>query len=720
METRVRTPHDVFFQPQRLLVPLFQRPYVWSREGQWAPLWEDVRRQADRLLEHFGPAGPHFLGAVVLQNQAGSLGHLPQWTIIDGQQRLTTLQLLLDAAHHVIALRGVELQARQIEDLVRNPAHFCRTPADAFKVWPTNRDREAFNEIMEAALPVDYASLAHSSSRMAQAHQYFSESIADWLDRDDAGRATALTSVLLYQLQFVVIQLGPDEDAQEIFETLNARGAPLSAADLIKNFVFQRLGLDDAQAEATYHKYWQDFETAFWEKEVGIGKLLLPRSSIFLNQWLMAQTGREVTLREVFARFKAYAEHESNLPMATLLPTIHASASTYRSWMERAALPEADLNRLELFAYRTAALDSESAKPLLIWATDPQVEPLPPGDLDRIVQDLESWLVRRALLRLNSKHYTRFLASVLNTLRHLPRVEAAAVVRELLAKQDSPNMHWPSDRELRLELATAPVYRRLHRGRLRMVLEAVEDHLRGFDNTTEPLAGQRVIRDRLVIEHLLPQQWDAHWPLGSDTAQRAERSQVVHTLGNLTLLTGRLNTKVSNGPWLGEHGKWAALQNHDVLLLNRHVRQLGANGWDERTIRQRTGNLIDAILKIWPVPGGHVGYSAAPTASNEVSVGLLDLLSEGFLTSGQTLHSRGKHGTATATVLADGSLQVGDNIYDTPSGATKAALGRTTNGWWFWLTDRNQGTCLRDLRADYAAKFDVEATAADDQDTHNE
>ena len=83
METRVRTTHDVFFQPQRLLVPLFQRPYVWSREAQWSPLWDDVRRLADQ-----------------------------QWTIIDGQQRLATLQLLLDAAHQTVDQAGVGLPTR--------------------------------------------------------------------------------------------------------------------------------------------------------------------------------------------------------------------------------------------------------------------------------------------------------------------------------------------------------------------------------------------------------------------------------------------------------------------------------------------------------------------------------------------------------------------------------------------------------------------------------
>ena len=121
METRVRTPHDVFFAPQRLLVPLFQRPYVWSKEGQWQMLWDDIRRQADRMVATGLPPTPHFLGAVVIQTQPVTIGNLPQWTIIDGQQRLTTLQLAYDAAHQMLTLAGDVIPAKQVEDLVVNP-----------------------------------------------------------------------------------------------------------------------------------------------------------------------------------------------------------------------------------------------------------------------------------------------------------------------------------------------------------------------------------------------------------------------------------------------------------------------------------------------------------------------------------------------------------------------------------------------------------------------
>ena len=104
MDTQVRTPQAIFMQPQRLLVPRIQRPYVWNEEQQWEPLWRDVERVATRLLRQPMTAQqPHFLGAVVFQQLFSPTSDLQQRTVIDGQQRLTTLQLLLDALHGEIA-----------------------------------------------------------------------------------------------------------------------------------------------------------------------------------------------------------------------------------------------------------------------------------------------------------------------------------------------------------------------------------------------------------------------------------------------------------------------------------------------------------------------------------------------------------------------------------------------------------------------------------------
>ena len=240
METQVRTPQMVFMQPQRLIVPLFQRPYVWNQETQWEPLWDDVSRVAERVF--INPKGkhyPHFLGAVVLQQMPNQAGLMQQRTIIDGQQRLTTLQLLLDAlAAELTAVQALHSAAR-IEPLVSNAEPFCSMPEDRFKVWPTNRDRPAFNEVMGATPPVNHASLVFRAERIVEAHKFFSEQAREWINKRGPesvqGRATAIERVARELLQIVVIDLAVDENAQEIFETLNARGAQLTAADLIKN-----------------------------------------------------------------------------------------------------------------------------------------------------------------------------------------------------------------------------------------------------------------------------------------------------------------------------------------------------------------------------------------------------------------------------------------------------------------------------------------------------
>jgi hypothetical protein len=167
METQVRTPQMVFMQPQRLVVPLFQRPYVWNEENQWEPLWNDVVHVTDKVLTRPSERHhPHFLGAVVLQQMQRQTGQMQERTIIDGQQRLTTLQLLLDALHaELLSVKALQ-PAMRIEPLVANADPFCSKPEDRFKVWPTNRDRPAFNAIMGAKPPVDYNAVGHRGQRI--------------------------------------------------------------------------------------------------------------------------------------------------------------------------------------------------------------------------------------------------------------------------------------------------------------------------------------------------------------------------------------------------------------------------------------------------------------------------------------------------------------------------------------------------------------------------
>ncbi len=707
MDTQVRTPQAIFTQPQRLLVPLFQRPYVWNEELQWEPLWKDLERVATRLLESPNtPQAPHFLGAVVLQQLQNQTSDLQQRTVIDGQQRLTTLQLLLDALHSEIAQAGAKMAAARLEPLIVNAEAYRRKKEDRFKVWPTNRDRPAFNEVMEAPTPVDYQKLKSKTSRMAKAHHYFAQECREWLGA--AGpekvteRAEALEKSARELLQVVVIDLTANENAQEIFETLNARGAVLTAADLIKNFVFQRLLEQGADVEEAYSSYWEEFETAFWEEEISVGRVKQPRSSVFLNHWLVARTGEEVVAREVFSRFKAYADYDAGCTMLTILEEVRRAAKVYRTFTEQADILDGPLDRVGLFAYRAKTLESEVVKPVVLALLDHKSGALPQDDIEVALGALESWLARRMLIRATAKSYNKIMAELVSVVRNAAAGHVGSTVREFFASQRSEVAYWPDDEEVRSELAEMPVYRKLSRSRLRMVLESIEDNWRGWVPGKNSYSGMRIRRETYVIEHIMPQSWLNNWPLAPGEID-ADRDARIHRLGNLTLLTQHLNASVGNGPWLGDKGKASHLEEKDTVFLNRKVlKDYASKQWDEAAIDSRTGLAIDTILAIWPTPPGHKVTIEKGPAETSVVVEVADLIGAGYLTAGQTLYSRpGKYGGRTSKLLSDGRLEVAGQAFETPSSAGQFVRTKTTNGWNFWRLDPNGGRPLAEIRTEY-------------------
>jgi hypothetical protein len=728
MDTQVRTPQTVFTQPQRLVVPLFQRPYVWNEENQWEPLWNDVVRVAERLLsEPRAKHSPHFLGAVVLQQLQSATGLMQERTIIDGQQRLTTLQLLLDALHAELLAADATTPALRIEPLVSNAEPFRTHQEDRFKVWPTNRDRPAFNAVMGAEPPVDYDALGHSGERMVDAHRYFGTQAREWLGlngREEIGpRAVAIETATRDLLQMVVIDLAADENAQEIFETLNARGAPLTAADLIKNFVFQRLQEAGADVERAYERYWKQFETAFWEADVYVGRLRYPRSSIFLNHWLVAMTGEEVVAREVFSRFKRFALFDDGGPMVGLLQELDRAADVYHDFIGRSGAPTGPIDRLGLFGYRTGVLESEVIKPLVLYLLDPSQPAVLQDQLDKALDVVESWMVRRMLVRATTKSYTQIIAELITLLRKSDRARAGDAIEAYFVGQTSTSRYWPDDDEIRTELKTLSAYRRLRRSRLRMILEAVEDHLRGWRDGKVPLSEERVMRGKLHIEHVMPRKWELHWPHPDGQRGASDRDRLIDTIGNLTLLTGRLNAKVSNGPWLGEGGKRHGLETHDVLMLNRRLVDVAKDSWTDAAIRKRSDELATLITQIWPVPEGHHSGFAHEKAPVRHRVDLLDLISAGWLEPGTVLVPRRRTlMQVEATLLPDGRIDVAGGVYVSPSEAATVVTGRKTSGWKFFLVDKHTRRSLRDVRREYLESFaeDVGEDEGDDDSDEDE
>ncbi len=265
-----------------------------------------------------GASDAHFMGAVVLQPAQFGTGETERRIVVDGQQRLTTLQLLIDAVQEVLEARGHSGSAMRLSALVENPEAFQDGNKDnAFKVWPTTVDRAAFRHAMHN----DLSATEYSASRIVQAHDYFKEQVGQWLDgfADPAEApvraATALEKALRTKLELVVIDLGGSDDAHMIFETLNARGTPLLQSDMVKNRVLHDARIvrsDDDDDRSRDEQQWWPFDDDWWNKEVGRGLQRRPRIDVFLNHWLTLRNRSETKPYNEFRVFGDYADKRSD------------------------------------------------------------------------------------------------------------------------------------------------------------------------------------------------------------------------------------------------------------------------------------------------------------------------------------------------------------------------------------------------------------------------
>lgn len=684
---------QLFNLPQHFVIPLFQRPYVWKQDEQWEPLWKDVRRVVELRIDqpHLNPQ--HFLGAVVLQAHEASAGQLSSWNVVDGQQRLTTLQVLMDATSAALAATGFDRLANQLEALTHNSPNFVLEGDSRLKLRHLNRDRAAFDEVMNAEPPVDYPSLGHPDSQISKAHEFFSAAVTQWLgdstSEDFALRAEQLASVLQSELQLVTIELTSSENSQEIFETLNARGTPLTAADLIRNFVFQNLDSQGGDTTKAYREDWP-FEKGFWTKEVSVGRFFVSRSSLFFNQWLSSRLGEEISPQATFARFKSYVEHHAEVPISSLLITLKEQATQYEGWIEAARASSGNLAPVEMAVYRMSATGSQLLQPLLIWLHEPGRN-VPESAMGRIVEAAESWVLRRQLLRLTNTDLGRVVAEIIRSYESAPAEELADRVVAHLSRLSVTSTYWPGNDEVRAHLEVESAYKRYPRARLRMVLESIENSYRA--ETRQP----QVERAGFPIEHILPQKWQDTWPVETPE-QLTERHNHVHLLGNLTLLTNGLNSKVSNGPWSTKRD--ALLQHNTIKLTGRLLEMTRDRAWDEQLIRDRTSMMIDCILNIWPVPEGHQGRVDDPQSKDQDWIEVKHLVNAELILPGTVLTSNHRdHMGAEAVVASDGYIELDGRRFASPSGAGKHLRKSTLNGWQFWSMP--DGRRLKDVRSEY-------------------
>lgn len=628
MEANTRKLERIFDQTITYQVPLFQRPYVWTQESNWEPLWEDIQALLDKHLRG-SKVHPHFLGAVVLEQLANSTGSIESRQVIDGQQRFTTLQLFLMAARDLATEYGSTKYIERFSDLVANRRSKIDHDDEVFKVWPTNSNRTAFRVVHEAGSPakVDQAiklrpELNDGANNIIEGYKFFFSQLTSWFrgeldDGEDADvlsvktiddRFDSLWHMVKDSLQVVVIDLDKNDETQVIFETLNARGEDLLPADLIKNFLFRRAVAHGENVEELYVNHWQRFETSWWRSEVKQGRITRPRVDVFINHYLAMMTREEVKSSHLFNAFKAFTEQTGSISGSLLI--VPKTAAEHIAQLSRYAeifkifyMPEKH-KRLATFLRRLEAVDTTTVYPFLLY-TYAELVPDNIDEFDKILELIESYLMRRMICNLTGKNYNRYFVDLIRALDKKGVLTADAVC-EYMSKSTADSTRYPDDNIFQAAITNLPLYDRLAQYKVRAVLEALDEFLQTSKSEAQPLPSG------LTIEHVMPQTWQPHWPftdldiVDPDTGkidpireQKAvqRRELLINTLGNLTLITGSLNPSLSNSAW---KTKRPELLKYSKLNLNQYFHDQAADDWNEDAIEKRTVYLYEKLLKIWP------------------------------------------------------------------------------------------------------------------------
>ena len=619
MDADTYTLQDVLQGDRRFVVPVYQRPYVWKLERQWEPLWIDVESTAVRLAEtrqasHQAgkpastaddEAAPHFLGAIVVEPYPTGSLDIKTGLVVDGQQRLITLQLLLMGTLDALRSAGAaRLQVAQLRKLTRNDEEIWEGD-DLYKVWPRQTESERYRRaVAQEPLPPD-------DSVFAAARDFFFTQAIGFLEDDRVPqdpyangdsvqrRASLLVSTLLALVKLVMIDLEDVDDAQVIFEALNARNTPLSATDLVKNLLFMRAQSKGHDPQRLYKEVWARFDKDddWWRRPIGAGHARRARQDWLMGDWLIAQRGRVINVGRLYGEFRSWL-HASGTEASDALHGLDRYADAYERLHGR---KEGATDRERLSFQRIDRLNVTVATPVLLWLLTRSKEELPPDEREVAFKAIESFVIRRMAIKAQTRAYGQAFAEVLRAAQEANAHPGLAIVEAL--RQGPHGYPWPTDEQLVGQFRTSAYYGYggIAQYRLRLLLGAVDARLQREDyHKGEPV--KEIEYDTLQVEHVLPRSWQEHWPVeASDQGEKIvlerERSEHVHRIGNLTLVSSRLNPAMSNAPW---EEKRPELQNHSHLRLNARLCQ--QTGWNEQAIRTRGEWLAEVVSRIWVGP----------------------------------------------------------------------------------------------------------------------
>ena len=539
--------------PKQFIIPIYQRTYSWRIE-ECEQLWRDVLKTAtDQKVTG------HFLGSIVyVEKGLYQVSSVPQLLVIDGQQRLTTMSLLLRAISNTLTdnENGVDVSKKKIENYYLfngEEKHEMR-----YKLILTQNDRDTLTNTLDGReLPNP------SSRRITENYEFFVNKI----------RESKIDPKILYQgiakLIIVDISLNREYDnPQLIFESMNSTGLELTQADLIRNYVL--MGLDREEQEELYNEYWHKIELSFGQNEY------VTIFDKFMRDYLTIKLGEIPKINRVYIEFKNYV-YDKKITAKDIVPDIYK----YSKYFVKIALEKEDDENIRLVISNINRLKVDVAYPFLLELfEDYSNDKLTKDELLEILKLIESYVFRRAICGVPTNSMNKTFARLS---RELDKQNYLESFKAIMVLKDSYR-RFPNNAEFKQAFKIKDVYNFRSR-------DYLLDKLENYDRK------EKVLIEDYTIEHIMPQTLSETWKTDLGSNHDDIYGHYLHTIGNITL-TG-YNPEMSNHPFKEKRDMEGGFKDSPIRL-NRTLATL--EKWSESEIQNRAEELAALALEIWVYP----------------------------------------------------------------------------------------------------------------------
>lgn len=572
-----------FTGPTHFVVPFFQRSYVWGVDN-WNELWDNIIDVKDQITKK--QKTEHFIGTIIVkQKLTEEIGSI-KYDLVDGQQRLTTLCLLIRALYDTC--QDASLKEWIYPKIIFKDS-FGRTH---IRIEHSRIDKEYFSQIMlsKDKNSIIWQNYKKNSSgeknqehRIIQAYCFFREQIEAFCQSDEDIRK--LTMIILNYLPVINMTLTDNDDVQQIFDTINSLGVKLTTAELLKNHLYSNIEVTEY-----YDKYWRDiFEKdedaiSFWNADKTSGRIVRSTIEMFLYSFLVIKKESSIRLENLFNEFKHYLKDRSNNEIIEFAKEIKDYANIYAEFPDGENLVEIGFKETEKrFFHIINGFEITTILPLVLLLYKVVKDQ---NELNSILEVLESYIVRRTVCKLTTKNYNNLFISLIKEIKKEPNITSDLLKEKLLKYKEDTN-RFPNNDEFKQAFLNKNLINRYSLELLYCISLFNLSHKYQDD--------KKLNMSGLTVEHLMPKKWRNNWPNPTENTE-FERDSLLLTLGNLTLVQGRLNSSMRDSTW---ETKKTSLK--DRSRLNITTDYIDLQQWNEFNIQKRGSDLFDIAIQIWKI-----------------------------------------------------------------------------------------------------------------------